>query len=62
MSSDEFIDVYRRYLNRFDERFGEVDFSESVQHEGKLIQKLRYDEFAVKWGEYKKIEEFLLKS
>ncbi len=59
MSRDDFIDIYRRYLGRFEEMFGDLDYNESVQHRGKLIQKLRYDEFVGKWTEFKRIEEYL---
>jgi len=59
MSNDEHIDIYRRYLMKFEEMFGDLEFHQSVQHQGKLIQKLRYDDFVEKWTEFKKIEEFL---
>ncbi|MBW2535134.1 MAG: hypothetical protein JRI55_26815 [Deltaproteobacteria bacterium] len=59
MSSDDYIDVYRRYLNRFEELFGDLDFEEPVQHGGQLVKKLRYDEFVAKWTEFKRIEEYL---
>ncbi len=59
MSNDEYIDIYRRYLMKFEEMFGDLEFHESVQHRGKLVQKLQYDKFVEKWTEYKKIEEFL---
>jgi hypothetical protein len=59
MSKDDFVDVYRRYLGRFEEMFGDLDFEQVVQHRGKLVKKLRYDEFVDKWSEYKKIEEYL---
>jgi len=59
MSRDDFIDVYRRYLAKFEDLFGDLDYSEVAQHQGKLINKLRYDEFVVKWTEFKRIEEYL---
>ncbi|MCP4679706.1 MAG: hypothetical protein GY854_30300 [Deltaproteobacteria bacterium] len=59
MNRDDFIDIYRRYLNKFQEQFGDLEYSEPVQHKGKLIQKLRFDEFVAKWEEYKRIEEYL---
>lgn len=59
MSAFDYLDVYRRYLVRFGEMFGELDFEEVVQHQGQLIQKLRYDEFVIKYNELRKIEEYL---
>jgi len=59
MTTDEHIDVYRRYLKRFEEMFGEVAFDATVQHQGRLITKLRYDEFVAKYVEYKNLEDFL---
>jgi len=59
MSNGDFDDVYSRYLARFGEMFGDLDFDQVVQHQGKLIQKLRYDDFVEKWSEYKRLEEYL---
>ena len=59
MSNGDFDDVYKRYLARFGEMFGELDFDQVVQHRGKLIQKLRYDDFIEKWTEYKRLEDYL---
>lgn len=59
MKRDDYLDVYLRYLSKFEDMFGELDFDEVVQHRGKLIQKLKYDDFVIKWTEFKKIEEYL---
>jgi hypothetical protein len=59
MGNDEFIDIYRRYLAKFEKLFGELDFDETVQHRGKLVKKMRYDEFVTKWTEFKQIEDYL---
>lgn len=59
MNHTDFYDVYQRYLARFDEIFGELDFDAVVQHKGKLIQKLRYDDFVEKWSEFKRLEDYL---
>jgi hypothetical protein len=56
---DDYLDVYRRYLAKFDQMFDEVDFDSVVQHQGKLIKKLRYEEFVDKWTEFKQIEDYL---
>lgn len=57
--SNDYVDVYKRYLDRFEQLFGETDFEQSVSHRGKLIKKLRYDDFVDKWAEFKRIENYL---
>ncbi|MDJ0764207.1 MAG: hypothetical protein QNJ97_14590 [Myxococcota bacterium] len=59
MSKDDFIDIYKRYLSKFEGLFGDLDYSEVAQYRGKLINKLRYDEFVLKWNEFKRIEAYL---
>jgi hypothetical protein len=59
MSRDDFIDVYRRYLSKFTEMFGDLGYDDVVQYRGNLVQKLRYDEFVAKWTEFKRTEEYL---
>lgn len=59
MSKDDYLDVYRHYLSKFEQKFGESDFETVVQHQGKLIKKLRYEEFVAKWTEFKQIEDYL---
>ena len=59
MSSEDYVDIYKRYLERFEEMFGERAFDDPAQHGGRLIKKLRYDEFVIKYSEFKKIEEYL---
>lgn len=57
--SNEYLDVYKRYLTRFEQLFGEADFDQSVSHRGKLITKLKYDDFVTKWAEFKRVESYL---
>jgi hypothetical protein len=59
MSTDDYIDVYRRYLSKFEELFGDIEFNETVRYRSRLIKKLRYDEFVQTWTEYKQIERFM---
>ena len=59
MSTDDYIDVYRRYLSKFEELFGEIEFNETVRYRSRLIKKLRYDEFVQTWTEYKQLERFM---
>jgi len=56
---DDYLDVYRRYLSKFEQLFDDVDFDSVVQHQGKLVKKLRYEEFVEKWTEFKQIEDYL---
>jgi hypothetical protein len=57
--TNDLIDIYRRYLSKFDELFGALGFDETVRNKGKLIKKLKYDDFIIKWNEFKKIEAYL---
>ncbi len=50
--SDELESAYQSYLRRFVSAFGEVDAEAFVKHEGRLIQKLAFDEFTTTYGEY----------
>jgi len=59
MTADHLLDLYKRYLKRFDTFFGEVEFDDTVQHQGRLIRKLRYDDFVAAWTEYRTIEDYL---
>ncbi len=59
MKRDDVIDIYRLYLSKFEELFGDLDYEEVVQHKGKLIRKLKYEEFVDKWAEFKRIEGYL---
>ncbi len=59
MSTDDYLDVYRSYLAKFEKLFGDLDFSETVRYENRLIQKLRYEEFVQKWNEFKQLEGFI---
>lgn len=57
--TQDYVDIYKRYLGKFEELFGGLSFDETVRYKGKLIKKLKYDEFVTKWNEYKKIETYL---
>jgi hypothetical protein len=59
MTNENYLDIYKRYLNKFETNFGEVDFDDTVQHRGRLVRKLRYDDFVDAWTEYRKIEDYL---
>jgi len=57
--AEEHLDVYRQYLAKFEEKFGDVSFDETVRNSGRLITKLKYAEFIAKWKECAQLEEFL---
>ena len=46
------IDLDSPHLSRFDEKYGEQDFGSFVKYEGRLIKKLRYQEFEPIYSEY----------
>ena len=55
----EFLDVYRQYIQRFEEKFGALAFDEPVRHSGYLIAKLRYEDFSTHWNECLQLESLL---
>ncbi|MBN2528012.1 MAG: hypothetical protein JXR76_16600 [Deltaproteobacteria bacterium] len=52
-------DIYNRYINIFNEKFGNAAFGESVMNEGCIVKKMTFEEFVVAFTELKKTEEFL---
>jgi hypothetical protein len=50
------VEEYRLYLQRFDEAIGACEFGSYAKHKGRLIKKLRYDEFEPKWTELTEVE------
>jgi len=46
------VEEYRSYLQRFEEQLGACDFGEYAKLRGRLIKKLRYDEFEQKYREF----------
>jgi hypothetical protein len=57
--TEDYLDVYRHYLSKFEDLFGDAEFDSVVQHQGQLVKKLRYEEFIDKWTEFKQIEDYL---
>jgi hypothetical protein len=53
----DLVEEYRQYLQRFDERLGPCEFGAYAKHHGRLIRKLRYDEFEGKWNEFAEAEK-----
>jgi hypothetical protein len=54
-SESDLVDEYREYLSRFEARFGSGDFGEYAKHQGRLVKKLRFEEFETKWAEYREV-------
>jgi hypothetical protein len=53
---DDLVEEYRRYLERFEEGLGPCEFGAYAKHHGRLIKKLRYDEFEAKWREFEEVD------
>ena len=52
----DFIDEYRSYLARFDAKLGPCEFGAYAKLAGRLIKKLRYEEFALKFKEWRDVD------
>jgi len=48
----DIVEEYRAYLQRFEDGVGACEFGAYAKHKGRLIKKLRYDEFEGKWREF----------
>jgi hypothetical protein len=44
--------AYEAYLARFQDELGDSDFGAFVKHNGRLIQKLRFEQFTPVYDEY----------
>jgi hypothetical protein len=53
----EYVDQYRQYLQRYDDLLGPCEFGAYTKHKGRLIKKLRYDEFEQRWREFMEVEQ-----
>jgi hypothetical protein len=54
-SEDELVQEYREYLERFDAAAPGLDFGAFYKNRGRLVKKLRYDEFVGVYTEYSQI-------
>ena len=57
MAGDDLVEEYRLYLERFDTSLGPCEFGAFVKHQGRLIKKLRYDEFEAKFREFQEVDK-----
>ena len=57
MSSEEpdLVGQYRAYLDRFEAIAGPGEFGTFLKHNGRLIKKIRYDEFEPKFSEWQDV-------
>ena len=51
----DLVDEYRQYLERFGAIGAGIDFGGYAKRNGRLVKKLRYDEFELKWNEYQQV-------
>ena len=49
-------DEYQAYLQRFEKRLGPCEVGSFAKHNGRVIKKLRPDEFAAKWREFHEVD------
>jgi hypothetical protein len=57
MAESDLVEEYRSYLSRFDEKLGPCEFGEYAKHTGRLIKKLRFDEFEPKFKEFRDVDK-----
>ena len=54
----DLVEHYRQYLERFDAIAGSpTDFGAFIKHNGRLVKKMRYDEFEPVYTEYHDITQ-----
>ena len=51
-TSSDFVKEFREYLTRFEAEHGDTDFGAFVKHRGRLVEKLRYEEFEPMYREF----------
>jgi hypothetical protein len=56
-AAGDIVEEYRAYLQRFEEQLGPCEFGEYAKLRGRLIKKLRYDEFEKKYSEFGEVEK-----
>ncbi len=52
MGEPDFVQEYKDYLKRFEERVGPAAFGGFVKYNGRLVKKLRFDDFEPVYREY----------
>lgn len=59
MTNEELVKAFREYVARFDQEIGPKEFGQFGTWERQLVKKLKYDEFAQKYQQYKEMDEVL---
>jgi hypothetical protein len=52
-------EAFRQYVVRFDTEVGLKEFGQFGTWERRLVKKLRYEEFVVKWKQFREMEHVL---
>lgn len=60
--SGDYVAEYREYLERWEKAAGAAEFGDFVKHNGKLIQKLVYDDFESLYREYNEVAKAYFES
>jgi hypothetical protein len=55
--SSDLVEEYRAYLQRFEDKLGPCEFGAYAKHQGRLVKKLRFDEFEGKWKEFRDVDK-----
>jgi hypothetical protein len=50
------VEEYKQYLERFERAVGPCEFGAYAKYKGRLVKKLRYDEFETKWTEFQEVD------
>lgn len=62
-NQDELVAEFKEYLDRFDAlEDGVVDFGAFRKHNGRLVKKMRYDEFEPVFSEYTEVAKAYFES
>ncbi|RMH41377.1 MAG: hypothetical protein D6689_11275 [Deltaproteobacteria bacterium] len=51
----DLVEEYRAYLERFEGIAGPGEFGQFIKHNGRLVKKMRYDEFEPKYNEWREM-------
>jgi hypothetical protein len=55
--TESLVEEYRMYLRRFDESVGACEFGAYAKHKGRLVKKLRFEEFESRYREFVEVDK-----